>query len=176
MAGGGKVKNRATTRGRIDLQPRLDLFLTERHPFARRSVLAAVDGKLFSTTAASIDALRPVVRKRLAAALDLPVGEPAAEVSPGVDAQQRMQQARDELIDSVDGWLTRESIAASLTAQERIEILRGMMLTRATDNRLKAFFLGGEVRYGKTTFQGKGFRSLGQEAIYAAGLRLRRGA
>ena len=29
---------------------------------------------------------------------------------------------------------------------------------------------------GAATFQGKGFRSLGQEAIYAAGIRLRRGA
>ena len=43
-----------------------------------------------------------------------------------------------------------------------------MVLTRATDNRLKTFFTSGEVRYGDTTFQGKGFRSLGQEAIYAA--------
>ena len=48
-------------------------------------------------------------------------------------------------------------------------------LTRATDNRLKAFFTSGEVRYGEATFQGKGFRSLGQEAIYAAAIRLRRG-
>ena len=51
-----------------------------------------------------------------------------------------------------------------------------MILTRATDNRLKTFFTGGEVRYGDAAFQGKGFRSLGQEAIYAAGIRLRRGA
>src|SRR6266571_6780970 len=51
-----------------------------------------------------------------------------------------------------------------------------MLLTRATDNRLKTLFTGGEVRYGTTAFQGKGFRSLGQEAIYAAGIRLRRGA
>src|SRR5215204_1381063 len=50
-----------------------------------------------------------------------------------------------------------------------------MALTRATDNRLKTFFTGGEVRYGDAAFQGKGFRSLGQEAIYAATLRLRRG-
>ena len=50
-----------------------------------------------------------------------------------------------------------------------------MVITRATDNRLKTFFTSGEVRYGDTTFQGKGFRSLGQEAIYAAGIRLRRG-
>ena len=50
-----------------------------------------------------------------------------------------------------------------------------MLLTRATDNRLKTFFTNGEVRYGDAPFQGKGFRSLGQEAIYAAGIRLRRG-
>ena len=50
-----------------------------------------------------------------------------------------------------------------------------MLLTRATDNRLKTLFTSGEVRYGQTPFQGKGFRSLGQEAIYAAGIRLRRG-
>jgi hypothetical protein len=50
-----------------------------------------------------------------------------------------------------------------------------MLLTRATDNRLKTFFLGGEVRFGATALQGKGFRSLGQEAIYGAAMRLRRG-
>ena len=50
-----------------------------------------------------------------------------------------------------------------------------MVLTRATDNRLKTFFTSGEVRYGDAPFQGKGFRSLGQEAIYAAAIRLRRG-
>src|SRR4051812_42744757 len=50
-----------------------------------------------------------------------------------------------------------------------------MLLTRATDNRLKTFFTSGEVRFGDAPFQGKGFRSLGQEAIYAAAIRLRRG-
>jgi 2-oxoisovalerate dehydrogenase E1 component len=48
-------------------------------------------------------------------------------------------------------------------------------VTRATDNRSKAFFSGGEVRYKGVSFQGKGFRSLGQEAIYASAIRLRRG-
>ena len=51
-----------------------------------------------------------------------------------------------------------------------------MVLTRATDNRLKTFFMTGEIKYGGAGFQGKGFRSLGQEAIYAAAIRLRRGA
>ena len=79
-------------------------------------------------------------------------------------------------MDACDGFLRRVAIEASLTPDERREILRGMLLTRATDNRLKAFFGGSEVRYGSTPFQGKGFRSLGQEAIYAAGIRLRRGS
>src|SRR5207245_2585292 len=93
----------------------------------------------------------------------------------GGSVEMRMQQAKTELLEACDGFLRREAIEASLTREERIEILRGMALTRATDNRLKAFFTGGEVRYGDATFQGKGFRSLGQEAIYAAGIRLRRG-
>jgi len=43
------------------------------------------------------------------------------------------------------------------------------------DTRLKTLFTGGEIKYGHAAFQGKGFRSLGQEAIYAAAVRLRRG-
>src|SRR4029079_15930103 len=73
------------------------------------------------------------------------------------------------------GFFRRAAIRASLTAEERVEILRGMILTRATDNRLKALFTNGEVRYGDSVFQGKGFRSLEQEAIYGAVIRLRRG-
>ena len=51
-----------------------------------------------------------------------------------------------------------------------------MVLTRAVDNRLKQFFIGSDVQFEGVPFQGKGFRSLGQEAIYAAAIRLRRGA
>ena len=72
--------------------------------------------------------------------------------------------ARDELVAACDGFLIREAIAASLTADERREILRGMILTRAVDNRLKQFFLSGEIKFDDVPFQGKGFRSLGQEA------------
>ncbi|HEV8117360.1 MAG TPA: thiamine pyrophosphate-dependent enzyme, partial [Thermoanaerobaculia bacterium] len=97
------------------------------------------------------------------------------ETTPGVTAAERLRQARGELLEACDSFLEREAIAAGLTREERIEILRGMILTRATDNRLKAFFSGGEVRWRETAFQGKGFRSLGQEAIYAAGIRLKRG-
>src|SRR5204863_5043175 len=97
------------------------------------------------------------------------------ETTPGVSVNQRLHQAVTEVVDACDGFLRREAIAASLTPDEKSEILRGMLITRALDNRLKQFFTGGEVRYGNASFQGKGFRSLGQEAIYAAVIRLRRG-
>ncbi|MBI3491922.1 MAG: hypothetical protein HY047_09095, partial [Acidobacteria bacterium] len=97
------------------------------------------------------------------------------DTTPRTSAAMRIEQAHAELLDACDGFLRRAAISASLTRDERLEILRGMVLTRATDLRLKAFFLGGEVRYGATAFQGKGFRSLGQEAIYGACMRLRRG-
>ena len=97
------------------------------------------------------------------------------ETTPGVPAERRYADAVTELADACDGFLRRAAIRASLTPDERLEILRGMLLTRATDNRLKTFFTSGEIRYRDAPFQGKGFRSLGQEAIYAAGIRLRRG-
>ena len=67
-----------------------------------------------------------------------------------------MDQAHAELLDAADGFLRRAAIAASLTRDERLEILRGMVLTRATDNRLKTFFTGGEVRYGAAVVPGQG--------------------
>src|SRR5439155_13089632 len=124
----------------------------------------------------AIETLRPVFRRELIRRLqgmrslaDLP------EPTPHTTAATRTRQAREELVEACDGCLRREAIEASLTSAERREMLRGMLLTRATDNRLKMLFTSGEVRYRDAPFQGKGFRSLGQEAIYAAAIRLRRG-
>jgi 2-oxoisovalerate dehydrogenase E1 component len=97
------------------------------------------------------------------------------ETTPGVAASARLKTATLELVDDLDGFFARAAIAASLTPEERREILRGMVLTRAVDNRLKQLFTGSEVQFEGVPFQGKGFRSLGQEAIYAAAIRLRRG-
>lgn len=102
--------------------------------------------------------------------------QPPVETTPGVTSDMRVAHAGQELIEAVDGFFARTAIAIGITDDERREILRGMLLTRAVDNRLKVFFTGGEVKYGSASFQGKGFRSLGQEAIYAAAIRLRRGA
>jgi Pyruvate/2-oxoglutarate dehydrogenase complex, dehydrogenase (E1) component, eukaryotic type, alpha subunit len=108
--------------------------------------------------------------------LAAPAVPPALESTPRVTVVERLAQAAEQLVAECDGFLRREAIAASLTPDERREILRGMLLTRATDNRLKTFFISGEIKYRGAGFQGKGFRSLGQEAIYAAAIRLKRGS
>ena len=165
----------------IDLAKRFGAFVAERYPFALEPALAALGraSRLSGKGAShlSAEALRPHLRAELRNALSqtkLPLSD-LAETTPGVSAGERRSAALDEFLDACDGFLRRAEIRASLTPDERREILRGMILTRATDNRLKTFFTGGEVRYGDAAFQGKGFRSLGQEAIYAAGIRLRRG-
>ena len=172
------------------LLARFASFVAERHPFALRPAVTALDMAIGGRGAderdpVSIDGLRDPLRRLLMQTLsDFLAPDASAaeklfdvpETTPGVPVGKRLQQAVSEVIDSCDGFLRREAIAASLTPEEKREILRGMILTRATDNRLKQFFTAGEVRYGSASFQGKGFRSLGQEAIYAAVIRLRRGA
>ena len=160
-----------------DLARRLETFVVERFPFAVAPVRAAFDACKSSVRPddPSLDPLRAAFEPALRTRLQNLAPTDRLETTPGVEAPERFQLAIDELVDACDGFLHRAAIRASLTPDERREILRGMVLTRATDTRLKSLFTGGEVRYGDAAFQGKGFRSLGQEAIYAAGIRLRRG-
>ncbi len=161
------------------LASRFGAFVAERHPFALADALEAFDRAAAGRDPrdeVGIEGLRARFRRELASRLAArPLPDGIAETTPGTSAAERMAQANAVLLDACDGFLRREAIQASLTREERLEILRGMVLTRATDNRLKTLFTSGEVRYRGAAFQGKGFRSLGQEAIYAAGIRLRRG-
>ena len=160
------------------LARRLMSFVVERYPFAlsaAQRALQSCDADR-ATTRDSIEQLRPLLCQELTKGLAELDASDLPETTPGVMAAARLQAARTELVEACDGFLIREAIAASLTDDERREILRGMILTRALDNRLKQFFLSGEVKYHDVPFQGKGFRSLGQEAIYAAGIRLKRGS
>ncbi len=163
----------------IGIASRFGAFVTERHPFALSDALEAFEsatGGQAPGDEAAIEALRPRFRHELARRLRTRMPPPGVgETTPRTIADTRMAQAHTELLDACDGFLRRAAIEASLRAEERREILRGMLLTRATDNRLKAFFTGSEIKYRTVPFQGKGFRSLGQEAIYAAAVRLRRG-
>src|SRR5207302_773882 len=81
------------------------------------------------------------------AAASAKLGE-VPETTPGVTVGERLRQAVVDVLESCDGFIRREAIAASLTRDEKIEMLRGMILTRATDNRLKQFFTGGDVEHG----------------------------
>ena len=163
------------------LGSRFAAFIAERHPFALPYALRVFDSAGLSSIkgrdAVKLDAARPVLRRALAKALydNVTAPEGIAETTPGTSALKRLELARAEVVDAADGFLRRAAIEASLTKDERREILKGMCLTRSVDNRLKQFFMGGEVRWGDMAFQGKGFRSLGQEAIYAGAIRLRRG-
>lgn len=160
-----------------NISTRLRTFAAERYPFALPAVSAALETAQADGAAreAQIEGLRPRFSAALRAVLERDAVVLEGETTPGVPAARRVSQAIDDIVGACDGLLRREAIRASLTPDERREILRGMVLTRATDNRLKTFFTSGEVRFRDTTFQGKGFRSLGQEAIYAAAIRLRRG-
>jgi hypothetical protein len=162
------------------IERRFGAFVAERHPLALADALAAFGAVTETGIPADehgIEALRPAFRQELGRRLHRKATPPdLPDPTPRTSVETRLTQAYDEVLDACDGFFARAAIEASLTADERREILRGMMLTRATDNRLKALFTSGDVRYGATPFQGKGFRSLGQEAIYAAAVRLRRGA
>ena len=175
-------------RTRAGLLARFASFVAERFPFALRPAVAALDmaisgEALDERSAAAVDALRAPLRRLLPQTLSDALAPDATaaqklrgevpETTPGVGVGERLQQAIADVVDAADGFLRREAICASLTDDEKRAMLRGMLLTRATDNRLKQFFTGGEVRYGSASFQGKGFRSLGQEAIGAAVLRLK---
>jgi 2-oxoisovalerate dehydrogenase E1 component len=170
------------------MRDRFLAFVIEQNPFAVNVAADAFDrvvGKRALTSEREIEALRAPLAEALKKGNDLGFrfvdsGTKNATrghflSSPGVTISDRVAQGVDALVDACDGFLRREAIAASLTNDERLEILRGMVLTRALDTRLKQFFSGSEVQYEGTPFQGKGFRSLGQEAIYAAVIRLRRG-
>lgn len=164
------------------LRDRFAAFVLEKHPFALEpavdafeSAWDAVPERLRDDRVASIEALRLPFRQALTQLIDDEALPPLPETTPRTSASTRLGQAEAALIEDCDGHFRRESIEASLRPEERRELLAGMVITRAVDNRLKRFFSGGEVRWGDKAFQGKGFRSLGQEAIYAAPLRLRRG-
>ena len=155
-------------------------YVVESHPFAwpaARSAWARCGKETGDPSA--LATLACEVGAHLVEALGLSAADlreqRVGETQPFVDAGQRHRAEVIRLARDVDGFFAREAIAASITADEKRALLRGVVLTRAVDNKMKQLFLSSEMRYGDKVIQGKGFRSLGQEAIYAAALRLRTG-
>jgi len=174
------MANRADLEKLTGLARAFGAFVAERHPLALADAIDAFEqaaGARALRDEAAIESVRQAFARELGRRLHArPIPEGLGEPTPRTAAAARLAQAYAQIVEDCDGFLRRAAIEASLTRDERVEILRGMCLTRATDNRLKTFFTSGEIKYGGAAFQGKGFRSLGQEAIYAAGIRLKRGA
>jgi len=142
------------------MHERLLALIAEQHPFAVPIVREALGAKK----------LLPEI---VALAAKIPI--PKAETTPFVPSEQRLQAEVARLTSCIEGFYAREQLAACLTAGDKLRLLRGMILTRAVDITLKRMFLSGEPKFRDAPFQGKGFRSLGQEAIYAAALGLQHG-
>ncbi|HEY4223965.1 MAG TPA: thiamine pyrophosphate-dependent enzyme, partial [Myxococcota bacterium] len=144
-------------------------FVVEQHPFAVDAARRAVA----KTGTDDVAALKRVLAAHLeevpGGTADLP------ETTPFTSAIDRMQQETARLLASVDAFFARAAIERSFSDDEKRAMLRGIILTRAVDNRMKHLFLSSEMKYGELGFQGKGFRSLGQEAIFAAATRLKKG-
>jgi len=97
------------------------------------------------------------------------------EVYPTLSASQVHAHLAAKIVADLEAAFERVRLRASLKSDEKLEMLRGMLSTRYLDARLKKFFMGSEIKLpGGAIFQGKGFRSMGQEAIYAAAIRMKR--
>src|SRR5262245_18639996 len=110
------------------LADRLMSFVVERYPFALPAVRRAIESCDLARAAdqKSLEELRPLFCAELMARLGHISADQIPDTTPGVTASSRMQAARNELTTACDGFLIREAIAASLTPDERREILRGM--------------------------------------------------
>lgn len=93
---------------------------------------------------------------------------------PAWTHQRAVTSGRADLELAVRGFFERRRIKVSITGHEQRLLYRTMLLTREIDARLKEAFDRKEVRWGDFPSPQKGFRSLGQEAIVGAALRLRR--
>src|SRR4051794_39976435 len=114
----------------ISLRDRFAAFVTERFPFAVDAVSAAIarlPGAPDKPDA--LDAWRDSAISAIRTAVSKPAALPDVETTPGVAAAQRWSQAVHVLVEACDGFLRREAIAASFSREERVEMLRGMVLT-----------------------------------------------
>ncbi len=83
--------------------------------------------------------------------------------------------SRETFESELEAILSMSRFRTSIDSKASVELLELMILTRATDNMLKHLFMSAEMQYKGRGVQGKGFRSLGQEAIAGASLAMRYG-
>ena len=161
------------------LEVSLLTFLAEHHPFLLATAREVVSDTFASSKSPSKPSDYAKLGTKITAAIKKklqPTVRGLSETTPFVSAKERMAHAVETLVTDVAGFFERAALTESFTEEEKKWMLRGILLTRAVDNQMKKMFLTGEIQYEGKGVQGKGFRSLGQEAIYAAALRLKRDA
>src|SRR5947207_16000253 len=120
---------------RTGLLARFTSFVAERHPFALRPAVAALDiltgnQEIDERSPTAIDALREPLRRVLlqtlsdflspdaAAAQKLRGGVP--ETTPGVSITERLHHAVTGVVEACHGYLRRDATAASVPRQEKL--------------------------------------------------------
>src|SRR3954470_17464411 len=105
------------------ISSRFGAFVAERHPLAlpeAADAFEAIAAGVSTFDAPALDALRAPLRRELARRLEPRlIADRLGETTPGVAAPTRLAQAREDLLDACDGFVRREAIRASLTADER---------------------------------------------------------
>src|SRR4051812_14767621 len=96
----------AATAPKSSLTSRFAAFVTERHPFAARAAIRALEHAREEKRSADAEGLRDALRRALEPALTvtLAVGD-VPETTPGISGDARLRQAIDEVVDDCDGFL-----------------------------------------------------------------------
>lgn len=105
----------------------------------------------------------------------LPDDEAAAEIHPGLNAEQAAARYREYLDVIVRGFFRRQDLKRMISREQKIQLYQWMILTRTLDTRLKELFDKKDVAWEGYPSPMKGFRSWGQEAIVGVALHLRKG-
>lgn len=148
-----------------DLLQELHGFLSLEAPFLIRDLPPGVNNE---------EELERALLERIEARYQTGPDYAEARLYPMVSHRRAVARNREALETLVRGFFERRRIRASITSDEKLEMLRAMLLTRATDDFLKSAFDRKQVAWDRFPSPQKGFRSTGQEAIAGAALRLRR--
>ena len=129
----------------------------------------------FLIPAARKNPSKAAVLKAFDDAVALQKNEASLPLYPGVTAGDAAAWTRSAVRELLEGFYRRKEIRATLTADERLELYRVMVLSRALDDLMKAMFQEKKITWESHPSPQKGFRGYGQEAIAGVALRLRRG-
>jgi hypothetical protein len=129
----------------------------------------------FLIPAARKDPSKTAILKAFDDAVALRKNEASRLLYPGVTAGDAADWTRTALRELLEGFYRRQEIKSTLTADERLEIYRAMVLSRTLDELMKSMFQEKKISWEGHPSPQKGFRGFGQEAIAGIAVRLRRG-